>query len=106
MSERLKELLRFCELQKEDPFPLYGLALEYRSLQQCAEAGATFERLLAEHPTYVPQYLMYGKLLASDLANPEKAKQVLALGLEQARRAGNRHAQKELSEELAGLSNS
>ena len=43
MSERLEELKRFVSLMPTDPFPLYGLALEYRSLGQFQDAAATFE---------------------------------------------------------------
>ena len=31
MSTRLSELLRFRELQPDDPFVVYALSLEYRS---------------------------------------------------------------------------
>ncbi|HMY56605.1 MAG TPA: hypothetical protein PKL17_09480 [Pseudomonadota bacterium] len=103
MSERLEELLRFVELMPQDPFPLYGLALEYRSVGKFAESAAAFERLLASHPAYVPQYLMYGKLLAGELANVEKAREVLVRGIERARQAGNRHALGELQSELDAL---
>ncbi len=103
MSERLEELLRFVELMPGDPFPLYGLALEYRSLGKFPEAAETFERLLGAHPGYVPQYLMYGKLLASELGNVAKARAVLTLGIEKAKQAGNRHALGELESELDGL---
>ena len=103
MSERLDELLRFVELMPQDPFPLYGLALEYRSLGKFAEAAATFERLQSGHPAYVPQYLMYGKLLAAELGDTQKAKAVLQLGVQKAQQAGNRHALGELMSELEAL---
>lgn len=103
MSERLEELKRFVELMPGDPFPLYGLALEHRSEGNFTEAAASFEVLMAKHPAYVPQYLMYGKLLAGELQNPKKAKEVLQLGVQKAQQAGNRHALGELMSELDAL---
>ena len=103
MSERLEELKRFVDLIPGDPFPLYGLALEQRSQGNFAEAAASFESLMAKHPAYVPQYLMYGKLLAGELGDPKKAKAVLQLGVEKAQQAGNRHALGELLSELEAL---
>jgi len=103
MSERLEELKRFVELMPGDPFPLYGLALEHRSEGNFPEAAKAFEQLMAQHPAYVPQYLMYGKLLAGELANRSKAREVLQLGIQKAQQAGNRHALGELMSELEGL---
>jgi tetratricopeptide (TPR) repeat protein len=103
MSERLEELKRFVSLVPTDPFPLYGLALEYRSLGLNQDAAATFEELLTKHPSYVPQYLMYGKLLAGELGDTQKAKAVLQLGVQKAQQAGNRHALGELMSELEAL---
>ena len=47
MSERLEELKRFTLLMPDDPFPLYGLALEHRSEGNFPEAAATFEQLMS-----------------------------------------------------------
>lgn len=100
MSTRLSELLRFRELQPDDPFVVYALALEYRSLGDLAEAEALFEKLLLAHPDYVPQYLMYGKLLFGELGKRDRAIEVLKLGIGEAQKAGNRHAENELRAEL------
>jgi tetratricopeptide (TPR) repeat protein len=102
-SERLTELLQFVQMAPSDPFPLYGLAMEHKSLGNLAEAAQAFERLGRDHPSYVPQYLLYGKLLAGELGDREKAMRVLKTGIEAAQRARNLHALGELRAELEQL---
>lgn len=102
-SERLTELLQFIQMAPSDPFPLYGLAMEHKSLGNLAEAAEAFERLRREHPSYVPQYLLYGKLLAGELQDRDKARQVFEAGIEAAQRARNLHALGELRGELEQL---
>jgi hypothetical protein len=46
---------------------------------------------------------MYGKLLAGELGDTQKAKAVLQLGVQKAQQAGNRHALGELMSELEAL---
>ncbi|HPH28331.1 MAG TPA: hypothetical protein PLA87_15895 [Pseudomonadota bacterium] len=104
MSERLAEIKALVELVPNDPFPLYGLALEYRSLGDLQQAEATFVQLAERHPDYVPQYLIRGKLL-KELGQRERAIQVLTLGVEKAQKARNHHALGELQGELDSLEN-
>lgn len=79
----------------DDPFPRYGLAMEYKRLGRHDEAVGAFEQLVRSHPSYVPAYLMFGNLLEA-LARPEQASEVYQRGLEAARAAGDDHALGEL----------
>ena len=104
MSSRIDEIKEIVALAPGDPFPLYGLAMEYRNSGDFAEAAATFARLAERFPDYVPQYLMHGQLLANDLKNRAEAMRVLNLGLDKARAARNHHAQGEIQSLLDRIS--
>lgn len=102
MSTRLEEIKSFVEMSPGDPFPLYGLAMEYKTLGDGDAARRTFAELAQRFPAYVPQYLMHGKLLI-EKGDREAARAVLATGIEKARAARNHHALGELQAELDGL---
>ena len=102
MSTRLEEIKSFVEMAPGDPFPLYGLAMEYKTLGDAAAARRTFVLLGERFPAYVPQYLMHAKLLIEQGDKPA-AQNVLTVGIEKARAARNQHALGELQAELAAL---
>lgn len=92
MSSRIDEIKEIVALAPNDPFPLYGLAMEYRNSGDFAQAAATFKDLQERFPEYVPQYLMHGQLLAQDIKDRSAAKRVLQAGIERAQAARNHHA--------------
>ena len=97
----------FIETNPADPFPRYSLALECMSnLGDYERAQALFGSLVTEHPSYVATYLMYGNLLTQHLGEPEKAREILAHGIDVAREAGDSHAASELTAALAELGKS
>ena len=102
MSTRLEEIKSFIEMAPNDPFPRYGLAMEYKNLGDRESARRCFEDLVARHPDYVPQYLMYGQLLV-EIGERETAKRIFASGVERAQKARNHHAQGELQQALDRL---
>ena len=102
MSTRLEEIKSFVEMAPGDPFPLYGLAMEYKTLGDAAAARRTFVLLGERFPAYVPQYLMHAKLLIEQGDKPA-ARAVLTTGVAKARAARNQHALGELQAELDGL---
>ena len=63
MSKRLLMLEKMVEGGSKDPFHWYALALEYAGLNQQDDALATFSKLRAIDPGYVPMYLMCGTML-------------------------------------------
>jgi predicted Zn-dependent protease len=85
-----------------DPFPRYGLAMEYKNLGDHAEARGCFSELEKSHPDYVPQYLMHGQLLV-ELGERAEAKRVFTAGIERAAQARNFHAQSEMQAALERL---
>jgi tetratricopeptide (TPR) repeat protein len=68
--------------EPEDPFNLYALATEYRSLDT-ARALQYFELLAREHPSYVPTYYHLAALY-DELDMPSKAKMTYIRGIEEA----------------------
>ncbi len=103
MSSRIDEIKEIVALAPNDPFPLYGLAMEYRNSGDFPAAAATFASLAERFPDYVPQYLMHGQLLAQDLKDRAAAMRVLQAGIERAKVARNHHAQGELQSLLDRL---
>lgn len=104
MTNRLEEIQRFITMAPDDPFPRYGLAMEYKNLGDRPSAKRCFADLLERHPDYVPQYLMYGQLLV-EMGELEEARQVFAKGIERAQKARNFHAQGEMQAALERLEN-
>ena len=100
--ERIEEIQQLVALVPTDPFPLYGLAMEYRNGGDFAQAAATFGQLMDRFPDYVPQYLMHGQALTA-LRQPEQAAAVLRQGIAAAERARNLHALGELRSALEAL---
>ncbi len=101
-SKRLEFLLKVTATDGADPFALYGLAMELRSLSREDEALAAFERLRARASDYVPMYLMCGQMLEK-MGRVEDAKAWLSEGVEAARKKGDSHALSELEGALAGI---
>jgi tetratricopeptide (TPR) repeat protein len=93
--DRLAMLEKLVVGKPDDPFPRYGLAMEYKKLGRHDEAVRAFEELTRVHPSYVPAYLMFGNLLEA-LGRPQQAAEVYGRGIEAAREAGNDHALGEL----------
>ena len=53
-------LREFVASSPGDPFPRYGLAMEYKNTGQLAEAEREFADLATRFPDYVPAYLHAG----------------------------------------------
>lgn len=100
--DRLAMLQQFVAQKPDEPFPRYGLAMEYKKLGRLEEASATFAELIARSPGYVAAYLHAGQtLLARGLA--EEARAVFTSGVAAARAAGDDHALGELESARAAL---
>ena len=100
MNKRLALLSRMVEAGAADSFAHYALAMEYRKEQQFDAALATFAKLRAKDPQYLPMYLMAGQLLVS-LGRLPEAQAWLQAGIEVAKAQGNSQALGELQAELA-----
>jgi tetratricopeptide (TPR) repeat protein len=102
MVDRVPFLQKMVASKPEDPFPRYGLAMEYKTRGLHGEAEEAFEGLLETFPSYVPAFLMYGNLLAETGAKA-RALEVYARGMDVARAASDEHALGELEAAHAEL---
>lgn len=100
--DRIAAFKGFIEKSPDDPFPRYGLAMEYCNLGRKDEARQAFDELMARFPDYVPAYLMAGGNLA-ELGHGDSAAEVYRRGIEAASRAGDAHARSELDAALAEI---
>ena len=99
---RIEAIQKIVAQSPNDPFPRYGLAMEYKNAGRAEEAHQAFAELETRFPDYVAQYLMHGNVLAS-LHKIEEAKGVYERGIAAARKKGDAHALGELQGALAGL---
>jgi len=59
-TDRIKLLSQFYEEDPSDPFNIYALALEYLS-HDPEKAAPWFDKVLTEHPNYLPAYYQAAK---------------------------------------------
>lgn len=97
--DRIATFQSFIARAPNDPFPRYGLAMEYKSRGDLAAAWTAFSELLDRFPDYVPAYLMAGGTL-SGLGRRDEAADVYRRGIEVATRKGDAHARGELESAL------
>jgi tetratricopeptide (TPR) repeat protein len=102
MNKRLAFLEQHCANPSADSFAFYGLGMEYRKEGRVDDAVATFEKLKAKDPDYVPMYLMAGQALI-DAGRAAEARNWLETGIQVAQRKHDSHALGELESALAGL---
>lgn len=100
--DRIETFKTFISRSPADPFPRYGLAMEYKGAQRLDDAWATFQELLTDFPDYVPTYLMAGGTLVA-LSRTEEAAEIFRKGIEVSGRKGDSHARKELETALAEI---
>lgn len=95
MSEqRLNTLIQFYEEDPNDPFNLYGLALEYQKTDR-NKSDALFAKLLKDFPQYVPSYYHAAKLKV-ELKQLEAALIIYKKGIEIAKLQNEKKAGQEL----------
>jgi len=98
---RLESLMSFYHSDTEDPFNMYAIALEFRSLNQTEEAIQWLEKLRSKFPSYVPTYYQLAKLVEE--SNIEEAEKIYLEGMNAAQLANDNHAYKELKAALQML---
>ena len=99
---RIEQLQEFIAKVPNDPFPRYGLALEYKNAGRMEEASGAFDALIAAFPDYTPAYLHAGNTL---VARGQKAdeKALFERGIQACIRKGDGHARGEIESALAEL---
>lgn len=98
MNSRLEKLQEFLKETPNDPFLIYGIALEYNNLDK-NQAKIYFNKLLTEFSEYLPTYYHAGKL-EEEFHNFEEAISIYKKGIELAQQQGDRHAKSELETAL------
>jgi Tfp pilus assembly protein PilF len=93
-TNRLDQLLTYYQEEPNDPFNIYGLALEYLK-HDTAKAKEFFELLLNKHEDYVPTYYHAARLY-QDVGHKEKAVQLYEKGIIIARKHNDLKAAREL----------
>ena len=102
MNKRLEGLLEFYKKDPNDPFTLYGLALEYMSVQQFDNAEEYFQQLLDNDPGYVAGYMQYAQLKEKQ-DRIDEAKELYSRGIEAANKTGDKKSAKEMEDFLSDL---
>lgn len=97
--DRIATFKSFIARAPGDPFPRYGLAMEYRARGDLATAWTAFSELLDQFPDYVATYLMAGGTLSA-LGRRDEAADIYRRGIEVATRRGDPHARGELETAL------
>lgn len=92
---RIEKLLEYLKTNDKDSFLQHALALEYIKVGDDEAARQLFNELLLREPSYVGSYYHLGKLLERQ-GNYDKAIRIYQRGMEEANRAGDRHAFNEL----------
>lgn len=98
--DRLATFRSLIAKSPADPFPRYGLAMEFRSRGELEASATAFDELLTTFPDYVPSYLMAGGV-AQQLGRAETARELYRRGVEVATTRGDSHARGELVSALA-----
>jgi tetratricopeptide (TPR) repeat protein len=97
-----RQLEQLLESDPDDVFLQYALA-KARVSEGNIEAGlAQYESVIDRHPDYVPAYFQKGQTLA-ERGRTIEAREILARGINVARKVGDAHAEREMSEFLESL---
>ena len=99
---RIEKLLEFMKTSGKDSFLQHALALEYIKIGEDEQARALFNEILLREPTYIGSYYHLGKLLER-AADYDRAIRVYKRGMEEAKKADDRHSYNELQGALEDL---
>lgn len=100
--DRVATFKSFIEKKPDDPFPRYGLAMEYRNTGRYQDAQKEFDLLAQRFPEYLATYLMSGNNLV-DLGRKDDAIAVYKRGIEMSQKKSDAHTKRELEAALAEL---
>ncbi len=100
-ATRLTKLLEFLENDPNDPFLIYGVAMEYLS-SDSEKAMHYFNQLLSEHPEYLATYYHAGKLYEEN-GSFEKAVELYKKGIDLAAKQADQKTLMELREAINQL---
>ena len=98
-TPRMRQLLQMLRQQPDDPFLLYGLAMEHKKAGDAEQAREYFGQVLKRDPNYCYAYYQSAQVHES-LGDVEGAKRMLREGLAAADRSGDAHARQEIEAAL------
>ena len=93
--DKLAGLKEILQMDPNNAFARYGLAMEHISRGETAAGLAEFDTLVAAHPDYTAGYFMAAQALAKEDRTPEAIAK-LKDGIASARRTNNTHALSEM----------
>ena len=99
---RIEKLQEYLLASPQDSFLQHALALELIKIDRDADAKKLFEGILDREPAYVGSYYHLGKLLER-VNETAQAIQVYTNGMQEAKKAGDKHAYSELQGALEEL---
>lgn len=102
MPSRREKIEAMLASDPNDTFLRYGLAMELDKEGDHDRSLGILTDLIESDPPYVAAFFMAGQQLAR-LDRVAKARDLLRVGIEEARRQGDTHAAGEMSEFLASL---
>jgi tetratricopeptide (TPR) repeat protein len=102
MSERLEKLRQLLERDPDDPFVLYGIALEHKKLGNAKSAIDYLDRTIAADSGYCYAYYQKGQVQES-LGDPRAARETYQKGIAAAQLKGDDHAASEIESALSML---
>jgi hypothetical protein len=100
-QSRIDLLKKFILEDPGDPFNYYALALEHLNTDPL-KAGELFDKLLKDHPDYLPSYYMAGIFFADQNMEP-KGLGILKKGLLLAKSQKNFATERELQSAIQAL---
>lgn len=101
-NDRLASIRAYVESRPDEPFPRYGLAMEYAKHGLLTEADAEFQELRRRHPDYTATYYQHGMVLAR-LDRAAEARGTWEEGIRRSMAKGDTHTAEELQAALAEL---
>jgi tetratricopeptide (TPR) repeat protein len=91
---RLEQLIKFYNEDPNDPFIIYGLALEYLKTD-VKKSEDLFNKLITNFPDYLPAYYQTAKL-KQELGSTEQALTIYKKGIELAAQQNDSATKREL----------
>ncbi len=102
MSTRKEKLEAMLQREPNDPFLIYGLALEYRNTNELDRAAELLTRVIQIDPGYCYAYFQLGQIQSMGGDN-SAAGQTFRRGIAAAVNKGDAHAHQEIAGALAEL---
>lgn len=97
--DRKEFIKKEINLDPEDPFNYYLLAIECQKEGAIEEAFGLYTKLLTDFPDYIASYYTYANALLEE-EQEKKAEEIIKQGIEMAEKKGDAKAFKELKQLL------